>query len=588
MNSFILRVSWFLFPILECLPAGRSTHSPRMVLTDEETPMKRFPLPGDNTHVRILLREEPDVVTVVGPTHLHTLNFQSSLKSTVGKEVLWDDCEAPQKNCSYNISLVQERVADDRLFLCGTDGRTTRCCDVMLSEEVPVCRPADNLKQITESITHFQIKENTHSALAESGADAVLLVTYSGSQEYVGIHKFGRNRVGPASHDKEQQYKGLALISRREEPLQDRAYAFYTERDKDPGLYSEMWIPFVTRVCLTDNGGPKNNLQRIWTSQLSARMFCGDVDSKQHFSELVDVAIVHGDHWQDTRVYALFRNEWTMSAVCVYSVQDMDKVFSQSPFKGYSGDGQQDRPRECVADSTKISLDALRMIKKTTEMEQWIMPMEKTHPLLISRYNYTHIYVDREPRRSNSDLIVLFLSLHHGGVHKVMQSKNQTFVIAEYRPFSHHHVSSMILHRASRKLYVSSQNELVQLDAANCAQYGDTCQDCVLARDPYCNWNKSHCSPEPDGILEDVATRNHSMCLSTTTLQLHRKGFQSWAGLFVETWLSSHLICGNLLFQYLQCKPPLLSASLPCLCTCDITHGLSLLQSQLLLKLDSV
>lgn len=51
-------------------------------------------------------------------------------------------------------------------------------------------------------------------------------------------------------------------------------------------------------------------LQFTWTSQLYVRLFCGDANNKQHFSELVDVATVHAEQRQDTRVYALFRNEW--------------------------------------------------------------------------------------------------------------------------------------------------------------------------------------------------------------------------------------------------------------------------------------
>lgn len=64
-----------------------------------------------------------------------------------------------------------------------------------------------------------------------------------------------------------------------------------------------------------DIGGPKNKLQFTWTSQMNARLFCGDLDSRQHFSELVDVTAVQDARWQDTRVYALFKNEWYKSIV---------------------------------------------------------------------------------------------------------------------------------------------------------------------------------------------------------------------------------------------------------------------------------
>ena len=43
---------------------------------------------------------------------------------------------------------------------------------------------------------------------------------------------------------------------------------------------------------------------------MSTRLFCGDSSSRQHFSELVDVATVGARRRDETRVYALFRNEW--------------------------------------------------------------------------------------------------------------------------------------------------------------------------------------------------------------------------------------------------------------------------------------
>lgn len=60
----------------------------------------------------------------------------------------------------------------------------------------------------------------------------------------------------------------------------------------------------------SDKGGSKKKLQFKWTSLLSARLFCGKAEDKVYFSELVDVATVRAKLWNDTKVYALFRNEW--------------------------------------------------------------------------------------------------------------------------------------------------------------------------------------------------------------------------------------------------------------------------------------
>ncbi|KAF0043517.1 hypothetical protein F2P81_004854 [Scophthalmus maximus] len=431
-------------------------------------------------------------------------------EAPVERKVSWKECmdSTPQEDCSYNITVVHEREANQEAFVCGTNGRETLCCTMNMSARSPTCSTSDKMRNIEESIRAFIIKEGEPSALMESAESADLYITHSGSQEYVGIHKFGKHRVGPAPTGKEQHFVGLMLSRRRDDSLQDRVYAFYKEKNSAKDMDDDMWLPFVTQACMADIGGPKNILQLRWTSQMNARLFCGDPDAGQQFSELVDVSVVHADQWQDTRVYGLFRNEWGMSAVCVYTIHDIDDIFTTSPFKGVN---PKDKPRRCVKDSTKISPEILRN-EKTSEMQHWVQPVNKSGPLLFNHHNYTHIYADGSLNKRADPLTVLFLSLDNGGIHKLIQTKSQTFFIAEYRPFNHRaHVLSVILH-PSRKLYLTTRSELVQLDEENCAKYGDSCEECVLARDPYCGWNGSHCSPATRDTLQNVATANHTAC----------------------------------------------------------------------------
>ncbi|XP_044060115.1 semaphorin-7A-like [Siniperca chuatsi] len=521
---------YLLFSCLSSLTEANSRHLPRMIFTDKETAMKRLSLSGYLHHAPVQIVLEGDTVTAVGQKSLISFNIQNP-KTPVERSVLWEECSKPsESDCNYKISVVHKREEANQMFVCGTNGRETVCCDMNFSEQSPECIPSEKLRNIKESIKDFIIMEGEPSALVESTGSADLYITYSGSKEYVGIHKFGKNRVRPATRDKvyiEQHYVGLVLSRRRDIPLQDRVYAFYKEKNRDTGLHSEMWLPFVTQICMADTGGPKNLLQFSWTSQMNARLFCGDPASRQHFSELVDVATVHADQWQDTRVYALFTNEWGMSAVCVYTIRDIDNIFTTSPFKGYSTVDSGKRPRTCASDSTKIPLETLRMIEMTSEMEKWVRPVDDSGPLFINHHHYTHIHVDSSQHKRNDHHPVLFLSLYNGGIHKMMQNKNSTFVIAEYQPFNHKTIIfSITLHPSSKKLYVNSGSELVQLDVANCAQYGDSCEECILARDPYCGWNGTHCTPETNDTLQDVTQGNHTVCMSVSKVQLPGKVFR--------------------------------------------------------------
>uniref|UniRef100_A0A8C8F3T4 Semaphorin-7A-like n=1 Tax=Oncorhynchus tshawytscha TaxID=74940 RepID=A0A8C8F3T4_ONCTS len=266
----------------------------------------------------------------------------------------------------------------------------------------------------------------------------------------------------------EQRYVSLVASGQREDRLQDRLYAFYIEKNRHPRLDSDLWVPRVAQVCMADRGGPKGYLQFRWTSKLSARLFCGYQDSRLSFTQLVDVNTVLAERWQDTRVYALFRNGWGMSAVCVYTIGDIDRIFKTSNFKGHTGSVPIPRPGKV-----------------------W-----------------------------------------NGGIHKVLERDGHAFVIAELQPFNYRaHILSMMLHSSTGKLYVGSSRELVQIDLGSCEQYGAQCEDCVLARDPYCGWDGHHlCYSHPcintKPFIMTIVSQSSKYFLHCPTLSSHAE--YSW------------------------------------------------------------
>ncbi|XP_053722646.1 semaphorin-7A-like [Synchiropus splendidus] len=495
-SNFCVMLLSFCYSAVAC-----SRHAARMTFSKEEASMQTSTFPGPL--VRVLPQTDPDIVTVFGRTTVTTHNFKTHPKM-VEKTVTWEGCEGP----CYNIAVVHQRQEAAEVVVCGSKSKETMCCEMTLSEEQLWCRSAEGVRNINQNIRDMVMKEDTHSILVESPDGDTLFTTYSGYQEFVGIHKFGNYKVGPDNHDKEQHYKGMMLSRRKGDPLQDKIYAFYNEKDAVTDATSKMWTPFVTQVCLADKGGRKNELQFIWTSQLSARLFCGDKQRRWTFFELVDIATIHAELWQDTKIYALFKNEWSVSAVCVYSVSDIDKLFKVSKFRAANQDGLKNRLRECVRDSTALSSQQLSLIAQTIEMESWVMPVKNSGPVFTNHHNYTSIYVDARTKDP-----VLFLTLHNGGLHKVVPLESQGFVIAEYRPFTHGaDIISITPHPTSRRLYVGARGQLAVMDEATCRLYGDTCEQCVLARDPQCGWDGKHCTSETQNTTQEVTSGNYSVC----------------------------------------------------------------------------
>ncbi|XP_024151946.1 semaphorin-7A isoform X2 [Oryzias melastigma] len=481
-----------------------------MVFKETESFIKRFPLTGHDKPVKIIAETQPDTITSVGQTHLMIFNFKNSEKIVAEQKVVWEDCS--DKGCRYNITVANQRNGGGSAFVCGSSHEETNCCemDITANPLEARCSPSQELQHIKQSIKGFVTKEGEHSIFVKSGNNASLslYMTSSGNGENVGIYRFGKQKLAPHSHSNEQHFVGL-MLSKRENSLQDRIYTFYKQKNKDTALDSDKWIPFVSQVCTADIGGRKNLLQNKWTSMMNARLFCGDPERKQYFSELLDVNIVDADRWEETKVYALFRNEWGVSAVCMYTVADIHKVFMKSPFKEPQTKRQPDRPRECVLESSKISTAILNNIKEVSEMEEWVKPVKNHLPLLVHRHNYTGIHVDASQHSSNT---VIFLSLANGGIHKVLQSEKDTFLISEYRPFHHHaHISSFFLHTPTRKLYVTSHREVVEVDVVNCERYGNSCEDCILSRDPYCSWSNNQCA-EKRSFQQDMIRGNQGGC----------------------------------------------------------------------------
>ncbi|KAL1007213.1 hypothetical protein UPYG_G00083520 [Umbra pygmaea] len=503
----------FLGQLFLPMESSSFTHKPRVTLTEKDVNFSRIDLQEHNTHIIFLQSHKVNSIYAAGNRHLYQADFHSLFPSRlINSSVFGAECNDPgSPECQYNLTVLHKSKYANQLFLCGTDGGQTLCRDSSL----------DSTLDFTQSkafpTIDLPIKETEPTLLINSSGIEDLYTTLSGTGISVGIHRFGNSRIWTENGATEQIYLSLVASGNREDKLQDRLYAFYIKKNTDQAMNSDLWVPMVAQVCMADRGGPKTYLQFRWTSKLSSRLFCGDPERKLFFSHLVDVNTVEADRWNETRVYALFRNVWGMSAVCVYTTGEIDNIFQTSNFKGYTQKIPEPRPGQCVQDSTKLDMPVLTIVDKNSEMEESVGKNKR--PLLITKRHYNHISVDRVQGKGN----VLFLSLDSGMIHKVLERDDRAFFIAELQPFNRRtHILSMMLHSSTKKLYVGSSNELVQIDLASCKQYGNKCEDCVLARDPYCGWNGDHCTTATDETIQDVDEGNPDVCLYNARTSKYR------------------------------------------------------------------
>ncbi|XP_065113962.1 semaphorin-7A-like [Paramisgurnus dabryanus] len=450
-----------------------SSHGPR-VKTDQG--ITHYTIKHSHSGLRKLIRSTSRGTIWVGDDE-NLFPVTSTQDKQVNVALFKDECKEIEK-CEYTFSLLGDGVDGNLLFMCGTTGEKTKCYNMNV-----------NYALVDGFEFTYGLNMNDPSLLI---GDMLYL------KSTMGLYRINRKtggKIWPYSPVGEQKYVKLVTGNGQDK---DKLYSFFTEKRKSDngGSESDLWIPRVSQICMNDKGGSKDVLQFSWTSMIYTRLSCGAVELS--FTQLIDVATVDND----TKIYALFRNIWNMSAVCVYNMTEISRIFSSSEFIEIKNMKfpVNHRPGQCVDDSTRLSPDILRFMRERPEVKDSVMP--ETKPLLFKHHHYTHIQVQRLEKSS-----VLFLALESGGIHKVLESSTNDplFIIAEFRPFQHRtHISSMLLDESEKRLYVSFGEEVIHIDLQRCDLYGDQCEQCLLSRDPYCGWSGSHCTHVSGSLIQDI------------------------------------------------------------------------------------
>uniref|UniRef100_A0A8C0ZY22 Semaphorin-7A n=1 Tax=Castor canadensis TaxID=51338 RepID=A0A8C0ZY22_CASCN len=292
-----------------------------------------------------------------------------------------------------------------------------------------------------------------------------------------------------------------ATIVHQDQAYDDKIYYFFREDNPDKNPEAPLNVSRVAQLCRGDQGGESSLSVSKWNTFLKAMLVCSDVATNKNFNRLQDVFLLPdpSGQWRDTRVYGVFSNPWNYSAVCVYSLGDIDKVFRTSSLKGYHMGLPNPRPGKCLPDQQPIPTETFQVADSHPEVAQRVEPMGplKT-PLFHSKYHYQKVVVHRMHASHGEPFNVLYLTTDRGTIHKVVESgereHNLVFNIMEIQPFHHAAaIQAISLDTERRKLYVSSQWEVIQVPLDLCEVYGGGCHGCLMSRDPYCGWDQDRC-----------------------------------------------------------------------------------------------
>ncbi|KAF7484436.1 Hypothetical predicted protein [Marmota monax] len=396
-----------------------------------------------------------------------------------------------RQDCDNYITLLERR--SEGLLVCGTNARRPSCWNLVNGTVVP----------LGEMRGYAPFSPDENSLVLFEGDEVYSTIR---KQEYNGkIPRFRRIRGESELYTSDTVMQNpqfiKATIVHQDQAYDDKIYYFFREDNPDKNPEAPLNVSRVAQLCRGDQGGESSLSVSKWNTFLKAMLVCSDAATNKNFNRLQDVFLLPdpSGQWRDTRVYGVFSNPWNYSAVCVYSLGDIDKVFRTSSLKGYHMGLPNPRPGKCLPDQQPIPTETFQVADSHPEVAQRVEPMGplKT-PLFHSKYHYQKVAVHRMQASHGETFHVLYLTTDRGTIHKVVESgereHNLVFNIMEIQPFRRAAaIQAMSLDADRRKLYVSSQWEVSQVPLDLCEVYGGGCHGCLMSRDPYCGWDQDHC-----------------------------------------------------------------------------------------------
>ncbi|XP_031670760.1 semaphorin-4E isoform X1 [Oncorhynchus kisutch] len=344
-------------------------------------------------------------------------------KSCMGKVKREDDC--------YNYICLLEVLKDGRIYVCGSYAYNPQCAFIDPVTFVLVKEGGDKVKMENGKGKCPYDPRQPHTAVTADG----VLYTASPSN-FLGTMYDITRATGQEVHVHQSinwlsdpEFVSSALV--RESPGDDdKIYFFFMENALEYDLYTKVRVTRVARVCKGDMGGSKT-LQKRWTSFLKAQLVCQDRDSGQHYTVLTHAyPLEHrlGDP-SSTHFYTLFTSQGKgerVSAVCVYSLADITKVFATGGFRdmkrncvnsGNSESVPDPRPGQCINNVLRA-----QGYNSSFDMPDRVLQFAKEHPLLTNTVDAAPLLVRRgttytritATNISNSDAALLHLGT--GGV----------------------------------------------------------------------------------------------------------------------------------------------------------------------------
>ncbi|XP_019738450.1 semaphorin-4D isoform X1 [Hippocampus comes] len=502
-----------------------STHGPHAVprtsWRHQELELMEFSEPGISNYSTLLLSNERDALYVGAREAI----FELSKKNVTVRnhKVLWQVGETPiamctlkgkskETDCLNYIRVLQ--VADDqRLYVCGTHAFQPQCDYLTLADFSLEGRAEDGRGKCSfdpsQSFTTIMVDGELYSGTAYNFLGSEPIISRYSPSPYLLRTEYSTSWLN------EPSFVFADVIREGENPTDgedDKIYYFFTEVSVEYEFFGNLLIPRVARVCKGDQGGQRT-LQKKWTSFLKAKLVCSMPELNFVFNVVHDVFILKAAHLRDTVIYGVFTSQWGnvgLSAVCAYNMSAVDEVFSKGKYMQkatveqshtkwvrYNGVTPSPRPGACInsrmrqqniTSSLHLPDKTLQFVKDHPLLEDPVLPIGNRPRLITKNVNYTQVVVERVRTLDGSIFDVIFTGTDKGVLHKSVVLGEEVHMVEEIQLLKNSEpIKNLVLSSETQSLYAGSDSGVVQSPTAFCRNY-QSCDDCILARDPYCAW----------------------------------------------------------------------------------------------------
>ncbi|KAM4690177.1 semaphorin-4A isoform 1-T3 [Rhinophrynus dorsalis] len=508
-----------LMLILTLLPGLPAEVVPRLTFQygDPGRAVSTFRLDNVQNYDQLLLSPDEEILYVGARDNVLSLSTKDPGTMRLLKQIAWPSKETFINNCiskaksneteCFNFIRILLPINDTHLYTCGTNAFKPICTYIDLATfSMPNDSNGDIITFDGKGQSPFDPRHK-HTAVIVDGE------LYTGTvNNFQGNEPIIFRNLGSRTYLKTDASLGwlhsdasfVGSFNTAGSSADSKVYFFFEETAREFDFFDKLTVSRVARVCKNDVGGDKV-LQKKWTTFLKAQLTCSDPNDFP-FNVLHHVALVHPEDPQRSSFYGVFSSQWQVggsssSAVCSFKLNDIEKVFSghykeqnkdSSRWTTYTGPVSTPRPGSCSEE--KFSDTVLNFMKDHFLMDGKVFP-NGGQPLLIKQsVRYVRIAIDSVQAVSRQHYTVMFLGTDQGSIHKSVLVKNgrESHIIEELQLMpTPEPIQNILLAPRKGVLYVGYSGGILQVPLANCSVYR-SCFDCILARDPYCAWDRQN------------------------------------------------------------------------------------------------